>query len=103
MQIWVNRNDPTAAVLCGPVLQLKRPADFATGLDQHRPGQVGDFTGAQASFDRQQDQHFVANRMPGLTREDQQVFNIFEPIKSWRACRSCDDIQTTKIDCKLFE
>jgi tRNA G18 (ribose-2'-O)-methylase SpoU len=23
MQIWVNWNDPTAAVLCGPVLQLK--------------------------------------------------------------------------------
>ena len=76
MQVWVNWNNSTAAFLCDAVLQFERCSDLAGRLDQHRPGQVGDFTGAQASLDRQQHQHLVADGMSGLAHEDQQVFDM---------------------------
>ena len=50
--------------------------NFASWFGHHRPGQVGDFTGAQASLDRQQHERLVADGMPGLASEDQQVFNM---------------------------
>jgi len=72
----MNWNDSTAALLRSSVLQFERAADLAGRPGQHLPGQVSDFTGAQASLHRQQHKHLVANGMPGLTSEDQQVFNM---------------------------
>jgi hypothetical protein len=46
------------------------------GKDNHVPTQVGDFTGAQTSLDRQQHKHLVPDGMSGLLSEDQQVFDV---------------------------
>ena len=49
-KIGMNRDQPATAVLGGDIAQLNHRTDFASGIEHHVPGQVGDLTGAQAAL-----------------------------------------------------
>ena len=54
--------------------QLQGGRDLTRRIDHHVPTQVGDFGGTQASLQRQQHDHLVADRVPGvLSEEDARV------------------------------
>jgi hypothetical protein len=65
-----------AAVLGHAIPQLQGGRDFTGRIDHHVPTQVGDFGGTQASLQRQQHDHLVADRVPGVLSEEQQVFDV---------------------------
>src|SRR5215467_260292 len=75
-QLRVDWNDSPAAFLGHAILQLERGRDLAGWVNHHRPIQVGDFGGTQASFHRQQHNHSIANWMTSLLREEQHIFDV---------------------------
>jgi hypothetical protein len=75
-QIRVNWNNSAAAVLGHMIPQLQGGRDLTGRVDHHVPSQVGDFGGTQASLQRQQHDHLVADRVPGVLSEEQQVFDV---------------------------
>src|SRR5438874_5185110 len=53
-----------AAPLGGSVIQLDVIRDTTVRIEQHRPGELGDFTGAQPCFEGEQDNDAVTLRVP---------------------------------------
>ena len=58
------------------VPELDHGSDVAGWIEHHVPGQVGDFTGAQASLGGQQDDHTVTKGMPGAVGKDKEVADV---------------------------
>ena len=56
----MHRDHPSGFLLGGVVPEFDNPANIAGWVEDHRPGQVGDFPGPQPGFQRQQDQDTVA-------------------------------------------
>jgi hypothetical protein len=50
---------------------------IAIPVENHLPGEVGDFPGAQSSFQRQLDNQPVPNGMPGRGRKHQEIVASF--------------------------
>jgi hypothetical protein len=53
------------------IVQLDPSGDPTIRIEQHRPCQLGDLSGPQPSFDRQQDHHAVTLRVPATARSPQ--------------------------------
>jgi hypothetical protein len=85
MQVRVDRNNSAAALFCYSASQLKARTDLAGWVDHHWPGQVCDFTGSKASFDRQQHQNSIAEGMSGLGGEAAGLQHD-RATKPWRVC-----------------
>src|ERR1039457_2673784 len=75
-QIRVDWNNSSAAVLGHVIAQLQGGRDLTRRIDHHVPGQVSDFGGTHPSLQRQQHNHLVADWVPGLASEEQQVFDV---------------------------
>ena len=58
------------------ITQLDDIADLTTCIEHHVPRQACDLAGTQAGFRRQQDDHTVADRMPGAVDEGQEICQI---------------------------
>src|SRR5450759_2777128 len=59
VQIGVHSNNPSAFLLRGVVPQLDYRRNVTCRVQNHRPGQVGDFPGPQPGFKRQQDEDAI--------------------------------------------
>jgi hypothetical protein len=70
-QIRVDWNNSSAAVLGHVIPQLQGGRDLTRRIDHHVPSQVGNFGGTQASLQRQQHDHLVADRVAGVFGEEQ--------------------------------
>jgi hypothetical protein len=75
-QIRVDWNNSAAAFLGHAIPQLQGGRDLTGWIDHHVPSQVGDFGSTQASLQRQQHNHLVADRVSGLLSDEQQVFDV---------------------------
>ena len=75
-KIGVHGDQSAAAVLGCDVPELDHGSDVAGWIEHHVPGQVGDFTGAQASLGGQQDDHTVTKGMPGAVGKDKEVADV---------------------------
>ena len=75
-KLGVHRDQPAAAVLGRDVAQLDHRTDVAGRIEDHVPGQVGDLTSPQASLGGQQDDHTVAERVPGAAGKNQEVVDV---------------------------
>src|ERR1019366_9148815 len=87
-QIRVDWNNSSAAVLGYVIPQLQGSRDLTRRIDHHVPTQVSDFGGTQASLQRQQHDHLVADGMPGVPGEAG-LRRDLEP-GFLRACQSFD-------------
>jgi hypothetical protein len=67
-QIAAERDRAAAALSGGAVVQLDAIGDPSVGVEHHGPGQLGDLTGAQTGFNRQQDHHAVTPRVSATPR-----------------------------------
>ena len=58
------------------IAQLDHRTDVAGRIEDHVPGQLGDLTGPQASLGGQQDDHPVAEGMPGAAGKNKEVVDV---------------------------
>ena len=76
MQIGVHRDQSSAAVLGRSIAQLDYRADITGRIKHHVPGQFGNLTGPQASLGGKQDDHAIAEGMPGAGNKNQEVIDV---------------------------
>ena len=69
----INRPLPFLAAM---IAQLDHRTNVAGWIEDHVPGQVGDLTGPQAGLGGQQDDHAVAEGMPGAAGKNQEVVDV---------------------------
>jgi hypothetical protein len=67
-------NAPSRVFLGNRVANGNRIGDLASGVEDHRPIEIGDLAGAQASLDREQDHDAVSQREGGFGCETQHAF-----------------------------
>jgi len=72
----VHRDQPTTTFLCRAIAELDDIADMSARIDDHVPRQVCNLACAQARFRRQQDNHAIADRLPGAIGEGQEISYI---------------------------
>ena len=70
------RDQSATAVLGRNVPQLDHRTNVARWIEDHVPFQVGDLTGPQASLGGEQDDHSIAEGMPGATSIDKEVVDV---------------------------
>ena len=69
----INRPLPFLAAM---IAQLDHRPDVASWIKHHVPGQFGDLTGPQASLGGQQDDHTIAEAMPGAGSKNKEVVDV---------------------------
>ena len=113
-QLSVNWNEPAAAFLGCMILQLYDVADLAARVEYHVPGQISDLAGPQASLQRQQHHHAVAQRMAAAIRKGEQISHVEQgkdlglfsghmdmSKQQKRACRSNNECDAAAMVCLL--
>ena len=75
-QLGMDRDQPPARFLGGPVVQFDCGPDLGGWGEHHLPGQIRDLCRPQPGLDRQQHDQPVAQGMSGRRGEDQQVIAI---------------------------
>lgn len=59
----MERDYPAMALLCSAIPQLQDRANSAVGSENHLPREIRNFSGSQASFYGEQDDHAVSKRV----------------------------------------
>src|SRR5580704_3372715 len=75
-EIWVDRDQASAAVLGRGIAQLDHHTDVAGWIEHHVPGQLGNLTGSQASLGGKQHDYTVTVRAPGAGSKNQEVVEV---------------------------
>jgi hypothetical protein len=79
------------------VLKFENRADLAAGTEDHFPGQLGNFCGAKACLDREQNNQAVAIRMPRALGEKQEIVDVV--CRKYLGLFAC---HLAQIDCNLI-
>jgi hypothetical protein len=69
-------NDPATFLLGNPIFEGNDSVNIPARIGDHRPRQIGDFPGPQASFNRQQDHDSVARWGSGQGGEGEEISNV---------------------------
>ena len=72
----IDGDQPTASLLGCAITQLDHAADFASGIEDHVPGQLGDLAGPQSGFDRQQHDQLVPDGVAGVAGKDEEAIQL---------------------------
>ena len=83
----MHRDQSAAAVLGRGIAQLDHRTDVAGWIEHHVPGQLGDLTGPQARLGGEQDDHPIAEGMPGAAGKNQEVVDVAKRRVFLPACQ----------------
>src|SRR5438477_1987380 len=81
----------TAALFGGSVIQLDMIRDTTVRIEQHRPGQLGNFPSAKPGFEGEQDHHTVTLRVPAVADSPQRGKDLL--WGSWPVCLAWSALQ----------
>src|SRR5262245_19179878 len=88
----MERDGAAATLLGSAIVQLDPVREPAVGVEYHRPSQLGDLTGTQTGFDREQHHDAITRRVSSTSRSAQRCPDLLRTksfsLFAWHGWRS---------------